>query len=177
MSNFTANGQGTSMWSLYDSIASWGPLSSYVGQSVPAGTSANFSANLAFYVPIRLPEPMTVIDFFVYNGTAVAGNVDVGLYTWDGRRIASSGAVAQSGTSVLQILPVTDFTVGRGQFYLAVSGSNAGGTYMRGTSDTRYARLLGAMQEASAHPLPTTATFATGSSVTWPYIGMIARSI
>src|SRR5688500_5012668 len=63
-----------------------------------AASAAWPSANLALYVPILIPERITVDRFFSHNGAAVGDNLDLGLYTEDGTRVVSTGSTAQSGT-------------------------------------------------------------------------------
>ena len=57
-------------------------LSSDISQIAPA--SQNYvTVGLAVYIPFWRSEP-TITKFFWVNGTAVAGNLDIGIYASDG---------------------------------------------------------------------------------------------
>ena len=72
-------------------------------QSVP--TSNNYvTPNLAVFVPFWVPEPVVITKMGWGNGTAVAGNIDVGISDESGNRLVSAGSTAQSGTSALQVV-------------------------------------------------------------------------
>jgi len=144
--------------------------------SVSSGSSNNPTANKAYYTPFRLATPMTVVQLFVENGAgASAGNIDMGIYTEGGIRIVSSGAIAQSGISVLQLLDITDTVLLPGRYYLALVSNNATSTF-RTTTNAALAlqQGFGLLQEASAYPLPATATFAKATTAFLPHIGVAA---
>lgn len=56
-------------------------------------------------VIVHYTAPLTGIA--ILNGSNVAGNLNVILYDADGQPVASSGAVAQSGTAAYQSVPFT----------------------------------------------------------------------
>lgn len=142
-----------------------------------APTSGTFpAANRAIYVPFRNTRQVTIRQLFSYNGAAAADNIDVGIYTENGRRLVSSGAVAQAGTNALQLYDVTDFVLGPGLFYFAVSMSGTTGTLFRIGPSVSLTRIIGLVQEAAAHPLPATATFATVGSGYVPVLGFTAEA-
>jgi hypothetical protein len=45
------------------------------------GSAVYPTANKAFYAPFFIGEPTTIVKAFTVNGTALSGNVDVGIYT------------------------------------------------------------------------------------------------
>ena len=154
------------------SMCSCGPL--------PHGTVANAvwpAANLAIYIPFRVSAPVLVTQMFTTNGSTVAGNVDIGIYDVAGTRLVSSGATAQSGTSALQAYDITDTLLAPGQFYLACSLSDGTATIARVATSAQFLRAFGCAQEASAHPLPATATFATMAQAYLPIIGLTTESV
>jgi hypothetical protein len=135
------------------------------------------TANLAIYMPFRLPTPTLIAQLFCSNGTAVSGNVDVGIYDEAGTRLVSSGSTAQAGTSTNQAFNITDMTIGPGLFYLAVAMDNTTGTLFATTASALNLKFMGFAQEASAFPLPATATFATNAGTFMPIIGFTSRSV
>lgn len=115
------------------------------------------TANRAIYVPLILPFAYPVKRAFWMNGTAVAGNVDLGIFNADtAAKLFSTGATAQAGTSVAQYVAV-DWLIPPGEYYLALSLSSGSGTTLRSTGITTQ-NILGYLQEGSAHPLPTSMT-------------------
>lgn len=135
-------------------------------------------ANLAVYMPVRFTAPMLISQFWVHNGATATGNLDLGIYSEDGIKLGSTGSTAQSGTSVLQVIDVTDFRIAAGIYYLAMSHSSTSGTAsMLGSIVANRGRLLGLMQEASALPLPANATFAQLAQSVFPFMGCTGRSI
>lgn len=163
-------------------VTSFSFESLFGSQSRMAGnTSASVawpSANQAIYVPILIPQTATFIKAFWANGTAVAGNVDVGLYNSSFVRVASTGSTAQSGTSDLQEVDITDFTIGPGHYYLGISASSGSATFYAYTA-TDAARLpyCGVLQEASALPLPAPATPVAVTQLILPLFGFSRRTL
>jgi hypothetical protein len=131
-----------------------------------SGNSNNIplnAANDAWYVPFRIHEPFTVRAAGWHNGSTASGNVDIGIYSENGTRIWSSGSTAQSGTSVVQIVTPTAFTLPPGRYFLAIAADGTTGTFKVINQQER-ARLAGTRTQTSAFPLPSSATFAATSS-------------
>lgn len=129
------------------------------------------SANLAIFVPFTVYEPITIVKMSIINGTAVSGNVDVGIYDGGGAKLVSSGSTAQAGTSVIQTFDITDTLLKPGLYYLALAISNTTGTVeSSGTLVAIDAEIIGVMQMASAFALPATATFAAFAQTSVPLI-------
>ncbi len=143
------------------------------GGNVTNVTSNTFpTANLAILIPFQLPESTQVAQLFWHNGAAVSGNVDMGIYTADGRRLVSTGSTAQAGTSTHQAVDITDTILGPGLFYMAIALDNTTGTLFSGALGSAVgAKVLGMAQMASAFPLPTSVTFA---SIGQDYIPLMA---
>lgn len=134
------------------------------------------TANLAIYIPFVIDEPLTVQRLFWANGTVASGNVDIGVYSVDGTRLVSSGSTAQSGPNAHQSVDVTDTLLGRGVYYIGVSMDNTTGTLFRRNAAANDNKIVGCAQEASAFPLPATATFATITTGFFPLVGVLFRS-
>lgn len=137
------------------------------------------SANLAIAYPISLGVATRVRKFGWLNGGTASGNIDVGLYTAAGTRIASTGSTAQAGTNTIQHIDVSDFDLAPGLYYLAMAMDNTTGTNQAmATWTTAVARMVGVVEMASAFPLPTTFTPATPSNnyvpFCWATVGRFA---
>ena len=138
-------------------------------------TGAWPAANRALLVKVRNPRPFTPSHAYVFNGNAVAGNLDIGVYGFTARTqlelLISTGATAQAGISEMQMIALTaPVQLPAGDLVLALSLANTGGrTSKRNTlaALTYYERLIGLAQRESAHPLP-----ASISSVTAPTSGI-----
>lgn len=164
-------------------FASGGVLStatSLLGLSTTGPASTAWpSANLAIFVPMRIPVPVTVYKLVVGAGATAAGNFDVGIYDAGGNRIVSSGATAK-GASVEHILDITDTRIGPGLFYLAMSADGTNNYLLvtpTGTSPVplQKARLYGVMGVASSYVLPATVTFAAATVAPFPTIAAYLR--
>lgn len=112
--------------------------------------------NDATYLPVSFPcdAVVTSIGFAAANGT---GNYDLGLYDPDLRRLASSGSTAMSAAGVKTLSLGALKVYGGVPYYAALALSDASGQVVRGASTSAY-RGLGNGMEASALPLPSTAT-------------------
>lgn len=130
------------------------------------------TANMAVYTPVRILVPTLIKQFFCMNGATVSGNVDVGVYTFDGVRVSSAGSTAQAGTNAIQTFNVTDFMLGQGTYYMAIALSNTTGTFFSNQLATNIwqMEIAGVLEQTSAFPLPATATFAAISTTTRPTV-------
>ena len=142
---------------------------SWVSAAYPA-------ANRALYIPFHLMQPITVRKLFVYNGATAAGNIDIGILDSAGTLQCSAGSTAQAGTSVLQEFDITDKLIGPGDFYFGVSKDDAVGTLFDNAPGFQVLRTVGMAQEASAFPLPATATFAQIATAFVPIVGLSTRA-
>jgi hypothetical protein len=151
-------------------------LGAHLTSSSGVGSAAYPAADRAHFLPFRVNRPTLITKLMAYNGSTASGNIDVGIYSHDGTRLVSTGSTAQSGTSALQVFDVTDTWLGPGRFYLAVAMDNTTGTLFRATlGSTQIDAGIGLLIEASAFPLPATATFATisGAAAFVPIIGAL----
>lgn len=134
-----------------------------VGAALSASNAAAWNAaNDIFYIPIRLAEPFTVRAVGLHNGTAVSGNIDVGIYSENGTKMWSSGSTAQSGTSAVQLFTPTAFTLPAGRYFMAVTADNTTAQF-RGPSLGEAGRCTGVLM-GSAFPLPSTMSGAVAAS-------------
>ena len=134
------------------------------------------TANLAIFVPFRVPEAVTFTKLFWLLGSAVAGNIDAGIYDTAGVRLVSTGSTAVGSTSRPQAVDITDLTLARGTYYLALASDTAGATNkLIGVAPAAgILQALGLLQQAAAFPLATNAnpaTFAAYSTANVPMVG------
>jgi hypothetical protein len=142
-----------------------------LGQTLPA--SAAPVANRAVYQPFVLYKPATAYSIFVVNGSAVSGNLDMGIYDHAGRLVASIGSTAQAGVSDIQEVSfASPVTLGPGLYYMAVALDNATGHFYRRSVGAPEAAALGQYQESNNMPLAATAVFDQLSSSYCPLMGV-----
>lgn len=134
------------------------------------------TSNLAMFFPVEVYQPITIVKMMVNNGTAVSGNIDVGIYDASGNKRVSAGSTAQAGTSAIQIFDITDTLLFPGLYYMAVALDNTTGT-LSGWSTPNAIDLApaGIFQQASAFALPSPATFAVTAQVFIPLISMTPK--
>lgn len=138
------------------------------------GSSAWPTANTAHFVPFLLPAPTLITKMWVANGTAVSGNLDMGIYDHTGRRLIAAGSTAHSGVSAIQSVDITDAVLGPGLFYMAITFDNTAAILqMVAVTNIRYYSLVGIKQMASAFPLPETATYATMAQTLVAFFGLL----
>lgn len=146
------------------------------GGIITAGT-AWAVANQALYIPFRIASPFTFNSIAAVVSTAT-GNIDMGVYAADGTKIVSTGSVVTSPN--VQQVSVASTTIGPGLFYFGVSMSSISGGLMgyvfTATGKAGLLRALGISQQATALPLPATATFAANTGFFVPVMGITNRS-
>ena len=155
------------------SYQSLGPQLRFCGQIANALSQNYVTANLVVYVPFWVPESVTFTKMFWVNGTAVAGNYDVGIYTTDGTRLVSMGSTAAAGISQIQTVNITDTTVARGTYYMAIVSDTSGTTQkiLAALPAAGIPQALGLLQQASVTlPLSTNASPATFAKYTSAFV-------
>lgn len=142
------------------------------GALAAEGSAAWPAANRALYIPFTVTSPYPVRRMWAGNGATASGNIDLGIYSSGGRRLASTGATAQAGTSTLQYV-ACDILLDPDMYYMALSLSSATGTIRRSAAlGVEVLRSIGMLQEASAHPLPASMTGATIATAYFPLFGL-----
>lgn len=154
-------------------------LGSQLGTGNPAGVAWP-AANQAIYIPFVIYEPTVIKTLYTYNGGAVSGNADVGIYSEDGTRLTSTGSTALSGANTQQVYNIDDITLGPGRYYiaLALNGTSSSIYFTTGLPRQHQMKMAGVKTETSAFPLPATATFSVYSStLTLPLFGAATRTV
>lgn len=136
------------------------------------------SANRALFIPFSLYAPATAYSMVMMNGAAVSGNLDMGIYTEDGTRLASFGATAQVGLNRTQRFTfASPLNLAAGNYYMASVFNNATGQVFRRAWSANVGRIFAVYQQGTAFPLPARATFAINSSGFLPIMGVKFNSV
>jgi hypothetical protein len=163
-------------WSM-ESITPKMSTSTSISSGAPA-TLAYPATNLAIYVPFFLTVPTIFQLAGWHNGSAISGNVDVGLYGAKGVRIASIGSTAQSGTTTSQQAALASpVQLGAGLYFMAMACDNTTAQFFAmGFGGLGFCQGSGIFQQASAFPLPAQATFAIPTQDYLPKFGFSTES-
>jgi len=123
-------------------------------------------ANRLLGYPVRILSPTLITKLWIANGTTAAGNLDVGIYDARGTLVVSSGSTAQSGTSTMQVLDITDTRLGLGDYYVCAVMDGVTGTSLSigWAGNFTQGVFQGVVIMDSAFPLPAIATFLSADS-------------
>lgn len=133
-------------------------------------------ANRAIYIPFSMSARRTLRKLFCWNGAAVSGNVDMGIYDHSGVRLQSNGPVAQAGINSIQVFNITDTRLTEGMFYMAIWLDNIIGTlFVNAPANVLLVVAAGMHQETVAGGLPSVATFARPTSTYVPQMGIASE--
>jgi hypothetical protein len=144
--------------------------------SVAMASAAWPSANLAIYVPVRVYRTCTVYKMATGCGATAGGNFDLGIFTWSGVKLVSTGSTARSASSEV-IVDVTDTQLHPGRYWLGMSANGTDNYMTTGAAlNAGFAKQAGMRQQATAFALPSTATFATVAQSLVPHIAAYLRS-
>lgn len=138
------------------------------------GSHEDFNAfganNRATYVPCWIPVAVTLTGIRLRVGTQ-SGNICVGLYNSAGSRVATSGAVSCPATGVQAVNFTGNYAATAGTYYLALSCDNTTATFS--TTGSGVGMPASCRYQETAHPLPSTATFAGDTSLTLNLVGRV----
>lgn len=148
------------------------------GASGPSGAQNWPAANLAVYTPLYLSVPVTAYQLFIENGTAVAGNIDLGLFDESFNKLVSKGSTAQAGISSIQYLDVADTLLPAGRYYIGAASDTSGATQkFNGLAlNASVAGMMGLLQSATSFPLATLPTAASYTQGFVPVVGVVCRA-
>lgn len=129
------------------------------------------------YVPFYLSQSILVVKMFVYNGTVLDGNIDLGIYDKYGVKLMSTGSVVQSGTEVLQVLDIAGPRIGPGNFYMALGNSSGNARFHHvSVGSEQNIWILGVLDQET-FPLPAIATFTKIGICYVPFFGLSVRAV
>jgi hypothetical protein len=120
-------------------------------------------ANRAVYYPVILPDPCVVRRVWWANGSNTAGGatIEAGVYSDSGYSPGSllvSGSATQGTANQVQFVNCTDTTIGPGLYWIALRSSSTSSTTLQRRSMSTDFDAGYRFQQASASPLPATAT-------------------
>jgi hypothetical protein len=133
------------------------------------------TANQARYQGFFLSDYYTVKAGWFLTGTCAAKTAYMGIYTVDGTAIWLSGAfTTSSGTINIVTTGGLPIVLPPGSYYLALSftTTTSTGVFRWTLGRLGMGRLNGALEQASAAPLPATMTPVTPPSSVTPYMGI-----
>ena len=117
------------------------------------------TANLAMFLPFILAEAVTIKRIFVVvSGTG--GNIDVGIYDSDGKRLVSLGSTAMGAPGAAMSCDIADTLLPAGRYYLAVAIDNIIAVLYGASGIAGMNTVCGIREMLAAFPLPALATFA-----------------
>lgn len=134
------------------------------------------ATNRALFYPLTIQVPAIAQRVWVWNGSAVSGNFDIGIFDENGNELVGTGTTAQSGTNTVQNVDITDTLLGPGTYWLGVVFDNTTATTIRVNPSAIHIAPLGCYQQASAYPLPNPATFVRIATDYVPMAGVLFRS-
>lgn len=128
------------------------------------------AANRALFVPFEVDQPVTVANVLL-NVTTSGGNYDVGVYDQAGARLwnKGAGAVPAAGVVIISVSPALVLARGRYFFAVVCDGTVAAIQRLSGAgASLGNAQMWGLRQQATAYPLPATATPAAPATLYIP---------
>lgn len=142
----------------------WGvaPSPAVTGSASTPGAATWESSNRAVYMPVIVPCVCVVRRVWWMNGaTTGSATIEVGIYNQSaygpGSKIIS-GSATQGNASEVQFVDVTDTTLAPGVYWLAIMASTTTNTTLFRLAVNTSQDGTRRMQQASANPLPSTAT-------------------
>jgi len=163
---------------MVQSLGMWSTVMSPLLTGTAPSGAAWYSANGAIYMPILVPATCVARRLWWVNSSTVSAsyNLDCGIYAdaggKPGVKLVSTGSTAQGTASEVQFADITDTTLTPGVHWLALSCSSTSATLFRWSPADASRNAALKFEEASAVPLPATATPAeSGTSTAYPIFG------
>jgi len=158
-------------------ISSIGPSSLGIHTRSTPGDSTWFQGSTAIFIPFRIAEPFVAINLWLFNGSVVNGNIDLGIYDVRAERIVSTGSTPQAGVSAIQAIAISALLLKPGVYYMALAIDNiTARTQRTSTGNICDGRTQGLAQMAAAFPLPATVVLASLTTTNLPIMGLTLRS-
>lgn len=162
----------------------WGQFANYLSSTL-ASRTWEAAARVAYF-PIAIPRTITVTRVWWVNGATVTGGatVEAGLYSDAGSgaykpatKLLSASAVQGTLNQVQFVNLVANKTIYRGLYWLALMMSSATNTTAWGVAPSAAFDAFSRYQEASANPLPSTATPAASASASMYLFGISTNTV
>lgn len=133
-----------------------------INGNMASGTTQLMTGSTIHFLPFYVQTRVIAQQLWWINGTGpMGGSIHMGIYDDAGTRLVTSGAVAISGTNVVQAADITDTTLERGTYHLAwllVSGlsTNRHGAVV--INPTLWPRVYGCVSLGGQSSLPASFT-------------------
>ncbi len=137
------------------------------------------AANVAISVPFVIEAPAVAYQMIWENGATITSSFDVGIYDVAGNRLVSTGSVAQSGASAIQVADITDTALNPGIYHMAMAcGATATGLVRSTALPARMGRVCGAQEmSVTSGVLPNPASFAAMTRAFIPLLSIGLRPV
>lgn len=150
------------------------PLTSFAWSTTASGAMA---VNLGIFVPFSVAATKEFDGGFWYRGATAGGNNDIGIYTLDGKRLASTGAVSTGAVTSVNTAPfTTPVRLGPGVYLMAYSASTASLNFRVSIGAPGLASI-GILNNAAAHPLPATVVLSWATNGILPVFGILEANV
>lgn len=134
-------------------------------------------ANLALYIPFCISAPINIQSVTWGNGTVTGGNCDVGIYDESGTAIVRLGSTARGAASTLILTTtLTDTVLAPGRYYMAFAHDGTNNIFAWAPA-AGLCEAMGVLEQQTAFPLPSTATFAVTTRAYIPHVGLLAQTL
>jgi hypothetical protein len=130
-----------------------------LGNVIAYAVGGYIASNRAVYRPLVLPSTQRLTSVAVHCTTTGSGTFDLGIYDAAGTtRLQSMGSTSLAAGVNTWTLTTPLLIPGGELFWLGMSCSTNTATFIRQATPLVMLRPMGVTQEATAHPLPATAT-------------------
>lgn len=135
-------------------------------------------ANRCIFVPFKIEKTAVAYNMFTQAGSAVSGNIDVGLYTSGMVSLTTLGSTAQANVSDITVHNITDTILLPGRYYMGLSCDNITATFPRWSTGPRHLRMMGCLEKTGTFPLPTgTVTTSAVASGDLQLFGVVLQTV
>jgi hypothetical protein len=124
------------------------------------------TVNQAYYLPLVIQSRVTITRLGYGVGNPVSGSVDIGIYDIAGARLVSTGSTVITPINSVNDIDITDTDLTPGHYFMALATNGSAPLIATNpaTASWQLSDCFGVKIQASAFPLPATATFATPTS-------------
>ena len=148
--------------------------------AAPNGGTNWAEVNRVIYVPLLLTHPFSLVRFWWANGTTLSGQIEVGLYSASGTRLATTGSIGGGVAAGTQSAAPTAGTIvlAPGFYRLAVTVNQINRRLLKFSSTVQNFRKLNVYEELTGgFGLPATATLGTNLSAWVPVFGISEHAL
>ena len=135
------------------------------------------AANLGLFLPVFIYERVTVYEAYTATGTLTGGNLDIGIFSTGGTKLASTGSTARAAASSWQTVGMTDYVWEPGEYYIGMVADDTS-NYLAHAPTAGKAQAVGMVEDASAWTagFDSSVTYVTSTRAFVPHFGFVCRS-